>query len=53
MAYDFHGHFEPFLGHVSPLYASHLDVYGLNASYNVVSQVFYFKTFNEIFQFSW
>lgn len=38
MAYDFHGHFEPYIGHIAPLYASHLDTVGLNATLNVVSE---------------
>lgn len=37
MAYDFHGHFEPYIGHIAPLYASHLDTDGQNATLNVVS----------------
>lgn len=37
MAYDFHGHFEPYVGHVSPLYKSPLDVGAENETLNVVS----------------
>lgn len=40
MAYDFHGAFETFVGHYSPLYASSLDTTDEEKTLNVVSIVF-------------
>lgn len=37
MSYDFHGAFEPFVGHCAPLYASSLDVTDEQKEINVVS----------------
>lgn len=41
MAYDFHGSFETFVGHCSPLYASHLDETDAQKTLNVVSFCFF------------
>ncbi|XP_074029263.1 acidic mammalian chitinase-like [Leptinotarsa decemlineata] len=42
MVYDFHGSFDPYVGHVSPLYASSLDSsHGDNVTYNVASGIQY------------
>ncbi|CAG9820380.1 unnamed protein product [Phaedon cochleariae] len=42
MVYDFHGHFEPFVGHLSPLHASSLDYEnGRNATMTVATGIEY------------
>lgn len=41
MVYDFHGHFEPYVGHLAPLKASPLDVGAENLTLNVVSTHIY------------
>ncbi|NP_001034515.1 chitinase 3 precursor [Tribolium castaneum] len=41
MAYDFHGAFEPFVGHYAPLYASHLDQTDEQKTLNVAAGIQY------------
>nr|XP_023020321.1 acidic mammalian chitinase-like [Leptinotarsa decemlineata] len=42
MVYDFHGHFEPFVGHGSPLHASSLDYeHGRNSTLTVATGIEY------------
>ena len=41
MAYDYHGAFDPFTGHVSPLYLSPLDLLPEHEDYQYFSAVSY------------